>query len=464
MKISCKILYLKEQTLDSMNFLKQIFLTLILSLIFGVNAQTSENPWAIAVGADLINLQGENVESGLNFGAPALSLSRYISSGLSVGIQYGLGSASPVENVDLDYSYLDGVIKFNLSEENVVPYLFAGYGLSRFSDGDVKEGAFPSAETGRTTFGGIGVNIPIGDQLNVNISTSYRGTQEVPDSYNHLQHIIGLSYNFGAGDADGDGVPDKKDECPDVPGLKEFNGCPDTDGDGIPDTKDRCPEKAGSEELQGCPDTDGDDVADIDDACPNKLGSPEMKGCPDTDKDGVADNIDRCPEVAGDEINGGCPWADADGDGVPDKDDSCPDVSGNKENNGCPAEPTDLISFINSVDNRILFRASSIKLDIGDKEILDKLLGLLAQYENSSIVIEGHASSDGSESYNQKLSDQRASSVEAYLLEKGISSNRLSTIGYGESKPIGNNNTVKGRANSRRVNINRSANVKVKVN
>ena len=45
--------------------------------------------WAIAVGADLINLQGDDVNSGLNFGAPALSLSRYLTSGLSIGVRYG---------------------------------------------------------------------------------------------------------------------------------------------------------------------------------------------------------------------------------------------------------------------------------------------------------------------------------------------------------------------------------------
>ncbi|OUW34911.1 MAG: hypothetical protein CBD39_01790 [Flavobacteriaceae bacterium TMED179] len=444
-----------------MNFVNRLLLSALILFSVVINAQTSENPWAIAVGADLINLQGDNVDSGLNFGAPALSLSRYITSGFSLGIQYGLGSASPQDNVDLDYSYLDGVIKFNLTDDNIIPYLFAGYGLSRFADGNDKEGAFPSGETGRTTFGGIGINIPVGDQLNVNVSTSYRGTSETSDSYNHLQHIIGLSYNFGAGDADGDGVPDKKDECPDIPGLKEFNGCPDTDGDGIPDTKDRCPEEAGSEELQGCPDADGDGIADIDDECPNLAGSAEMNGCPDTDGDGVADNTDRCPEVIGDPSNGGCPWSDSDGDGVPDKDDNCPDVAGVLENSGCPSEPTELINFINSSDNIILFKASSSKLDTGDKMTLDKLVELLGQYETASIIIEGHASSDGSESYNQKLSEKRAAAVRAYLLEKGIADNRLSTIGYGESKPVGNNNTVKGRANNRRVNINRSAQVKV---
>jgi outer membrane protein OmpA-like peptidoglycan-associated protein len=295
----------------------------------------------------------------------------------------------------------------------------------------------------------------------VNLSTSYRGTAETPDSYNHLQHIIGLSYNFGAGDADGDGVPDKKDECPDIPGLKEFNGCPDTDGDGIPDTKDRCPEEAGSEELQGCPDADGDGVSDIDDGCPNKAGNAEMNGCPDSDGDGVADNVDRCPETEGDPDNQGCPWADRDGDGIPDKDDACPDVAGIADNNGCAAEPTDLISFINSAENRVLFKASSSKLDTGDKEILDKVIGLLSQYESASIIIEGHASSDGSQTYNQKLSEKRAESVKEYLLEKGIADERLSTVGFGESKPVGNNKTARGRADNRRANINRSANVKV---
>ena len=131
------------------------------------------------------------------------------------------------------------------------------------------------------------------------------------------------------------------------------------------------------------------------------------------------------------------------------------------ENNGCPDEPTDLLSFISNSDNRILFKASSSKLDNGDKETLDKLIALLGQYPTAFIIIEGHAYSDGSESFNQKLSEKRAASVKAYLLGKGIDNNRMSTIGYGESRPIGNNKTSKGRADSRRVNINRSANVKV---
>ena len=99
-------------------------------------------PLAVAIGANLINLQGDDVNSNLNLGAPALSLSGYLTSGFSVGVKYGIGKAEPQDNVKRDYSYLDGIIRYNLSEENTVPYLFGGYGLSRFADGADKRGMF----------------------------------------------------------------------------------------------------------------------------------------------------------------------------------------------------------------------------------------------------------------------------------------------------------------------------------
>ena len=99
--------------------------------------------------------------------------------------------------------------------------------------------------------------------------------------------------------------------------------------------------------------------------------------------------MDRCPDVVGDAANGGCPWTDSDGDGVPDKDDNCPNEVGTASNNGCPDEPTDLVSFINGENSRILFGASSSKLDSSDMEKIDKLKSLLDQYPSSSISIEG---------------------------------------------------------------------------
>jgi len=435
------------------SFLLALIATVAIS--FTTSAQNSQNPWAIAVGADLINLQGDNTDSGFNFGAPALSLSRYLGAGFSIGAQYALNNVKN-NNQELNYTSLDGIVKYNLADENIIPYLFAGYGMARFSEDNQKEGLFPSTESSPNFLGGIGVNFFLDDNFAINVSTSYRGKRE-QHTFNHLQHVIGLSYNFGAGDADKDGVPDQKDECPDVPGLKEFNGCPDTDGDGIPDNKDRCPEEAGSAALQGCPDSDGDGVADADDQCPNQAGSAAMMGCPDSDGDGVADNVDRCPTTAGDSANGGCPWADSDGDGVLDKDDNCPDVAGPASNSGCPTEPTDLIDFLNNEANVIYFTASSSSLDASDKAILDSLKSLLDRFDSASIVVEGHASSDGSSALNQKLSEERATSVKAYLVDKGIAASRIETIGYGETRLMGDNNTVNGRAMSRRANINRRA-------
>ena len=78
-----------------MKLIKSTFLLVALfSFFIKTNAQSSENPLAIAVGADLINLQGDNVDTGVNFGAPALSLSRYIGSGFSIGGQIALNNIS----------------------------------------------------------------------------------------------------------------------------------------------------------------------------------------------------------------------------------------------------------------------------------------------------------------------------------------------------------------------------------
>ena len=432
------------------HFVKTFFsLTLLLSLQLGIS-QTAENPWAFSVGVDLINVQDTDVDSGLNFGAPALSLSRYLGAGFSLGAQYALNNVKNTSE-DLGYASIDGIVKYNLSDGKISPYLFAGFGVSKFSTDAENEGLLPSKETSRTGLGGIGVNFDLNDKLAINVSTSYRSDIE-GDGYNHLQHIVGLSYSFGAGDADKDGVSDEKDECPDVPGLKEFNGCPDSDGDGIPDNKDRCPEEAGTEALQGCPDGDGDGVADIDDICPDIAGMAEMNGCPDTDGDGVSDNEDKCPQIAGDLANGGCPWADTDGDGVLDNIDVCKDQIGTIANNGCPELSKEILATLNKFGLRINFPANSDKI-LGKKtqNILYQIKELLKENPEGILIVEGYASSDGDEAYNIELSIKRAQAVKAYLVEIGVSKDRLEVRGLGEAEPISDNVSKEGRAENRRV-------------
>jgi len=260
---------------------------------------------------------------------------------------------------------------------------------------------------------------------------------------------LGVSYGFGSGDSDKDGVSDKKDKCPDVPGLKEFEGCPDTDGDGIQDGEDGCPDEPGSVENNGCPDSDGDGVVDKDDECPEIAGSQDLNGCPDADGDGIKDSEDECPNDAGTVSTKGCP--DSDGDGVPDKDDKCPNEAGNSED-GCPVIKDEVITALNTAGINILFPADGYKL-LGSKvmDALNKVKDILDNNPNGVVLIQGHASEDGGSEYNMTLSRKRAEAVKNKLIELGIDSSRLEVEAYGETKPKGDNSTSVGRANSRRV-------------
>ncbi|MFW5974927.1 MAG: OmpA family protein, partial [Bacteroidota bacterium] len=76
------------------------------------------------------------------------------------------------------------------------------------------------------------------------------------------------------------------------------------------------------------------------------------------------------------------------------------------------------------------------------------------------IRIEGHTDNTGEEEYNKRLSQKRAEAVKAYLKENGIEEDRLSTKGFGESKPVADNSTEQGRARNRRTEIQITAHLK----
>ncbi len=244
-------------------------------------------------------------------------------------------------------------------------------------------------------------------------------------------------------DGDGDGSPDIVDLCPGEKGTIAAAGCPDRDKDGIPDKEDKCPDNPGPLESQGCPDRDGDGIPDFDDLCPDNPGPKESQGCPDRDKDGIPDKDDACPDDPGPKETKGCP--DRDGDGVLDKDDDCPDVPGPKENKGCP---------------KILEKASKVEFKVNEDIILEtwyttlnELAALLKEYPDSYISLAGHTDSDGDDDKNLDLSIRRAAAVKRYLVERGIDEERISSTGYGESKPIASNATTAGKALNRRVEM-----------
>lgn len=250
-------------------------------------------------------------------------------------------------------------------------------------------------------------------------------------------------------DKDGDGVLDKDDKCPDVAGSKTAAGCPDADLDGVADAEDRCPQESGSVAMQGCPDRDKDGVADVDDACPDVAGLAQYKGCPDTDGDGIADNEDACPTAAGPIANQGCP--DTDNDGIADNLDKCPTVPGTQNNRGCPE-----VSI--QVKKRLAFAATAIQFETGkavikktSNKLLDEVVKILNDYPDYLMTIDGHTDNVGNAAKNMQLSRDRADAVKNYFVTKGISSDRLMSNGYGDTKPVAPNKTAAGRAKNRRV-------------
>jgi OOP family OmpA-OmpF porin len=101
-----------------------------------------------------------------------------------------------------------------------------------------------------------------------------------------------------------------------------------------------------------------------------------------------------------------------------------------------------------------------IKFEI-DKDVLiassyptlEEIVKILKAHAEISVEIQGHTDSTASEAHNLDLSRRRAKSVVQYLQSKGITASRMSSKGYGESRPIDTNATEKGRGNNRRVEL-----------
>ncbi len=291
-----------------------------------------------------------------------------------------------------------------------------------------------------------------------------------------------LQINWGLTvDSDKDGIDDKDDKCPDVPedfdGFEDDDGCPDNDNDqdGVWDVADSCKniaeDKDGFEDLDGCPDYDNDQdgVPDSLDKCPmeqeDKDNYKDDDGCPDIDNDGdgVRDADDKCPILAEDidmfEDSDGCPEYDNDKDGVPDSVDNCmndPEVfNGYKDEDGCPdtlIRPSEKETVkLNTQLRSINFKSGSAELISSSFAALDYIVGFLSQYPHLRYEIQGHTDSQGSDDFNLVLSAARAGTVRNYLLSKGVPEASLIAIGYGETVPIADNTTAKGRALNRRV-------------
>ena len=113
-------------------------------------------------------------------------------------------------------------------------------------------------------------------------------------------------------------------------------------------------------------------------------------------------------------------------------------------------------------NSNVLFGFDESNLSADAKISLDKLVKVLNSYADTDIEVQGHTDSKGSVSYNQALSERRATAVTDYLDSKGISAGRLTIKGFGETAPKYENNTADGRTRNRRVEFLITANEKMK--
>jgi len=99
----------------------------------------------------------------------------------------------------------------------------------------------------------------------------------------------------------------------------------------------------------------------------------------------------------------------------------------------------------------VLFDSGSSALKAGAYQEINRVSQVLTQYPETRIMVAGHTDSDGSEAFNQDLSVRRAEAVRSALVSQGVSSSRITTMGFGETQPVADNNTAAGKQLNRRV-------------
>lgn len=157
--------------------------------------------------------------------------------------------------------------------------------------------------------------------------------------------------------------------------------------------------------------------------------APISEACYDSDNDGVCNAADKCPDTA-------------------------PNVTVDDE--GCPVAAE---SVRVELDVKFDFDKARIKEQSYDD--IKSLADFMKQYPTTTTTVEGHTDSVGTDAYNQKLSERRADAVREVLVKRyGVSSERVSAVGYGETRPVADNATESGRAVNRRVEAEVEARMK----
>jgi len=377
-------------------------------------------------------------------------------------------------------------------------YLFAGYSVLLFTPQDIDKDPLDGAgsrvhyktfkEIDGAAFhliGGLGIDYYISRNVSIGIQAAYRnirtdlldayaqlnvgGSATNPDAY--AEFGLKLSYYFfGSSDTDGDGISDIDEE---KMGTNPFSS--DTDSDGISDYEEIYLYKTDSFSI----DSDNDGITDFKELFEYRSNPLSA----DTDNDGLSDADElyvyktnpRLSDTDGDTIsdadeinNGTNPLSiDSDSDTLADNLDKCPVTFGFRENDGCPIPPLALIVHDTIIQTKevirvvekgqsytpygINFKRGKSEIEIESEPILDLVVKWLQ--DNPTIIVEvrGHTDSEGAADLNLMLSQNRAESVRNYLVKEGIDPTRLTAKGFGKNLPVADNNTLKGKAQNRRI-------------
>lgn len=304
--------------------------------------------------------------------------------------------------------------------------------------GGITENLYRSAARGNETGIGAlaGFRLGLGEALSIRVDGTYdfvgqpyRNLSGASNAW-HWGINVGLSYLSGQRFA-----PARE---PLTPAPAPAPPPADADTDAVPDVHDRCPDTPTGEQA-------------------------DANGCSasqrDNDKDGVKGFADRCPETpAGDQVDAnGCTLPkDADRDSVADASDRCPDTPAGEtvDANGCR------ILFESLSQRRLIlhgvnFETGKAALTPESAVILDEVAGSLAANSEIRVEVQGHTDSRGSRALNRRLSLARANAVRQYLIEHGVPADRLSARGYGPDRPLASDTTDAGRAQNRRVELDR---------
>jgi outer membrane protein OmpA-like peptidoglycan-associated protein len=177
----------------------------------------------------------------------------------------------------------------------------------------------------------------------------------------------------------------------------------------------------------------------------------------DRDGDRVLDPEDYCPDVFGVQPRG-CPQVcidDNDGDGLTNTEDECIDDpesrNGFEDGDGCPDEVPPELDDLAGIMEGIQFDTDKDTIKAESKPNIDNAVAVMKKYPTIRVRVVGHTDNQGGYKHNIDLSRRRAESVEKYMVDAGIDTDRIETSGVGPDQPIDTNDNAVGRAKNRRI-------------